>query len=220
MVQQGARADRGRSCPAVAIAAAGVAAIVLSPLPAPHHNAVIDPAARLTAAALPLDLDLGQLAVDAAGAGLPPAASAISDGIIGIYLTLEEWLQYGVNLLSWALRWVPFGGLLASQLNMFYDLGESIVRSLVFNTAYFLDGTESFGEALSNIGSATGTAFTTFVTDQIAWLHSLVPPLPPLAAVDVLPNPDALLDIGEFPDPGTPTDLATELDGILLGLAP
>lgn len=214
MVQQGARADRGHSIPAVMVAAASIAAVVLAPLPAPQHDTMSHRATQLAAAALPVDLDLGALAADATGMALPPAASAISDGIIAVYLTVEDWVQYGVSLLSWALRWVRFGGLLAAQLSMFYDLGESIVRSLVFNTAYFLDGTESFGEALSNIGSATADAFSTFVNDQIAWFHSLLPPVPPLAAVDAaLPIVDALPD-------GTPTDLVAGLDGILLGLGP
>ncbi|HEU4363280.1 MAG TPA: hypothetical protein VFR27_17485, partial [Mycobacterium sp.] len=157
---------------------------------------------------------------DIVGAALPDATAAaglsISDGIIGVYLTVEQWVQYGVDLLAWALRWVPFGGLLASQLNMFYDLGESIVRSMVFNTAYFLDGTVGFTEALSNIGSATSAAFTTFVNDQIAWVHGLLPPPPPADAL--VPDPAALPDVGGLPDPSASTDLVAELDGILLGL--
>lgn len=214
MVQQGARADRGRSFPAVAVAATSVTAVALVLPEAPQHNTILDPATRLAAAALPFDSTLQQLAIDATDVALPPAASAISDGIIAIYLTLDEWLQYGVDLLSWALRWIPFGGLLAAQLNMFYDLGESIVRSLVFNTAYVLDGTESFGEALSNIGSATADAFNTFVNDQVAWFHGLLPPVPPLAAVDAaLPDPDLLWN-------GTPADLVTGLEAILLALTP
>lgn len=217
MVQQGARPASGRSVLAVALTAA------VTLVPAPHRGTISDPPTRLSAAVLPFDLGLQSPVDDIVGAALPDttatAGSSIGDGIIGVYLTLEQWVQYGVDLLSWALRWVPFGGLLAAQLNMFYALGESIVRSMVFNTAYFLDGTVDFTGALSDIGSATSAAFTTFVNDQIAWVQHLLPPLPPPADAPV-PNPEALLNLGGLPDPDTPMNAVAELDGILLGLTP
>ncbi len=198
MIQQGAGTVLGRSFIAVAV----TGAVVLAPPGTAHQAAVTDPAARLTAAVLPAGPDFQQLAGQVTDVA---PASALGDGIIGLYLTLEEWVQYGVDLVSWALRWVPFGGLLASQLNMFYNLGESIVSSLVFNTAYLLDGTVGFGEALSNVGSATVAAFTTFVDAQISWFVHLLPPLPPLPGLEAVPVPDTVADI------------LPELDGILLG---
>ena len=62
----------------------------------------------------------------------------------------------------------------------FYELGEPIVQSLLFNTIDFLSGTVSFGEALSNVATATADAFSTFVNTEINWVLSFLPPLPPL----------------------------------------
>lgn len=189
--------------------------------PTPQYNSIVAPAARLAAAIQPFDPDRYLPATDVVATALADATGAaapsVSDGIIGVYLTIEQWVQYGVDFLSWALRWVPFGGLLASQLNMVYDLGESIVRSMVFNTAYFLDGTVGFGEALSNIGSATSDAFSTFVNAQAAWVQGLLPPRPPAADALVIDPGVVLSDPGV---PTDPTDLAADFDGIALSVMP
>lgn len=193
-MMQGVRVT-GRSVLATAVAVAGVAAA--GPAPSASASQAI-PAIGLTGAALPVDpaTDVAELAL--------PAASSIGDLLIGAYLTIEPWVDYGVELISWALRWLPFGGLLASQLNMFYDLGESVVSAVVFNTGYLLNGTVSFTEALGNIGAATAAAFDTFIDDQIAWLRGLLPPWPPLPSAA-----DAALS-GDF---AAPAELA-ELTGL------
>ncbi|HEU4361242.1 MAG TPA: hypothetical protein VFR27_06990, partial [Mycobacterium sp.] len=103
MVQQGARAVSGPSVLAVALTAA------VTLVSTPQHSTVSDPPTRLSAAVLPFDLGLQSPAIDdIVGAALPDATAAaglsISDGIIGVYLTVEQWVQYGVDLLAWALR--------------------------------------------------------------------------------------------------------------------
>lgn len=210
MVALDARTDAGRSRLALPVAVVSVAAVVAAPTLTPHPG--VDRPAQLAAAALPVEMaaDLTDVAL--------PATFSISDAIIGAYLTVEKWVQYGVDLLSWALRWLPFGGLLAAQLNIFYDFGESIVSSVVFNTAYLLDGTVGFGEALSNIGSATATAFSTLIDDQLAWVRGLFPPLPPLAAE--IPDAATVFDIGGFTDPGALTGLLPDLAEIVAGATP
>ncbi|MGH3564173.1 MAG: hypothetical protein ACRDTN_20950 [Mycobacterium sp.] len=215
MFREEARAVSGRSFLVAGVAAVSAAAVALAPSVTPRPAAIPEPAAQLTAAVLPLDpLDLP---------GLAGAASSIGGGINDLYLALEQWAQYGVNLLSWAVGWVPFVGVLAPQLNFFYDLGESIVQSMVFNAADLLDGTIDFAQALSNIGDDTTTAFNAFINTETNWLQSLLPPFPPLAAnptelVDgaaaLDPGPDGLLDLG------APADLTPELGGVLLSLVP
>ena len=108
--------------------------------------------------------------------------------IEALYNAVEPWVAYEVNLLSWAVNWVlplPLG----SQLNFFYDLGEPIVQSALFNTVDLLSGTVTLAEALSNISTATTDAFNALVTTEIDWINSLLPPLPPVDA-------GALADVG------------------------
>ena len=214
MLQQAAR-----TVTVVTVAAVGAATLTA---PVPRATPAVSAVTRLAAAATTLDVDTPQVPVDLLAGTLPladvPAVAALGDGIIGIYLTLEDWVSYGVSLLTWALRWLPFGGLLAAQLNMFYELGESVVRSLVFNTAYLLDGTVDLGEALSNIAGATSAAVSTFIDNEISWFQHLLPPLPPLAAVAALPlGSEAFLD-GVLPEPPTAIDPLPDLPALLSGL--
>ena len=107
------------------------------------------------------------------------AAGSIGGAIEALYLAIEPWVQYGFHLAAYAVGFVPYVGVLAPQIIFFYDLGEPIVQSLLFNTIDFLSGTVSFGEALSNVATATADAFTTFVNTEINWVLSFLPPLPP-----------------------------------------
>lgn len=124
------------------------------------------------------------------------AASGLGESLQALYLGAEQWVGYGVNLLTWAIGWIPFGGLLAAQINIFYDLGESILRSTVFNTIDVLTGTVGLGQALSNIAGDTSIAFNDFFTAQANWFTSLLPPPPP-----VLPGADAAPDGNLDPAP-------------------
>ena len=75
--------------------------------------------------------------------------------------------------------WIPYVGWLAPQIDIFYHFGERIVRSIVFNIAFWLDGNISFAQGLVNVGVDTINAFIYLANDQIDfWL----PPLPPIAA--------------------------------------
>lgn len=186
---EGAGPGSGRSLLAATAAVGIVAATVLAPPLTSHIVPTIDPAAQLTAAASEI--------ADTAALALAAEPTSIGDAIIGFYLTVEPWTQYGATLASWAVGWVPFLGLLAPQITFFYDLDEAVVRSLVFNTAYLLDGTVDLSQALSNIGSATSTAWHDFVDTQASWLHSLLPP----------PPPDSLADVSGLPGLLSPFDL-------------
>lgn len=199
---EGAEPGSGRSLLAAGAAAVTVAGAVLTPPVTPHLTPdsapAVAPAAQLTTAASEI--------ADTAAPALAAEPTSIGDTIIGFYLTVEPWTQYGATLASWAIRWVPFLGLLAPQITFYYDLDEAIVRSLVFNTAYLLDGTVDLNQALSNIGSATSTAWHDFVDTQVSWLHSLLPP----------PPPDSVADVGGLPGLLDPFDLgAPDLLGLL-----
>jgi hypothetical protein len=203
MFQQVAYAGLGRSLPLAAAAVVGAAAVALAPSAAPGLAPVADPAARLAAAALPLESDL----LD------PGAAAGAGDVITGLYEFVEPWMKYGVDWLEWTFLWTSVYGALAPQLEISYDFGESIMQSLVSNTADALDGSVSFGDALSNVGSDTVDAFKTFFDDEVDWVNDvLLPPKPPLDTL--VPGATESADAGS-PDLDAPADLTPDLDGLL-----
>lgn len=89
-------------------------------------------------------------------------------------------MQYGFNLASWAVGWVPWIGILAPQINFFYYLFEPIVQSGLFNTLDWLDGTITFSQGLSNFWSATTASVNQFIQTEINWIRHFFPPFPPL----------------------------------------
>lgn len=116
------------------------------------------------------------------GAATVPAANILlplGTAIENAYLAIEPWVAYGCNLASWALRWLPWIGILAPQINYFYYLFEPIAQSVLFNTIDFLDGTVSFAQGLNNISAATTASINQFIATEAAWFHSLFPPPPP-----------------------------------------
>lgn len=213
-------------CPMLTAGTALVTAIavLLTPSTVPHPGGPDAPATQLTAAVSPFDTDPLALtptpaqALDFADVVtlLVPgaaAASGFADFIESLYLGVEPWVQYGVNLVAWAVGWVPFVGLLAPQINIFYDLGESVVRSSVFNTVEWLTGDIGFFQALSNVGSDTATAFNDFMTDQVNWIRHFLPPAPP-----IFPAAEAVevLEPSWLADPGALIDLTPDPDGLSL----
>lgn len=119
----------------------------------------------------------------ATGAAAVPAANAlvgIGNAIEAAYLAIEPWVQYGFNLASWAIGYLPLAGLLAPQINFLYYLFEPIVQSVLFNTIDFIDGTVGFTQGLSNIWSATTASINQFINTEINWVLGFLPPLPPI----------------------------------------
>ena len=117
--------------------------------------------------------------------GPAPAPGSIGSSIKDIYNSVEFWVDYGFEVGAWAFGWIPYIGWLAPQIwPIGYNLGESIVRSIVFNIADWLDGNVSFGEGLVNVGEDTIRAFINFgIAEWNFWLPSLpIPPLPGILA--------------------------------------
>ncbi len=176
-----------RSFLTTAIAALSAATLALAPSVVPTVARIAHPAIHLTSAEQLFSPGLlppaPPDAVDAAILGSVAAdAGSFAADIEAFYTAVEPWAAYGVNLLSWAVGWVPVAGLLAPQLIFFCNLGEPIVQSTLFNTVDLLSGTVSLAEALSNISADTTDAFNYFVTTEIHWITSFLPPLPPIAA--------------------------------------
>ncbi len=124
----------------------------------------------------------------------PPVVGGTSIGssIKNIYNAVEPWVEWGVDVAAYAVGWVPYVGWLAPQIEIFYNFGERIVRSITFNIADWLDGTISFGQGLLNVGVDTVNAFIQLGIDQWNfWLWPL-PPLPPIFPLAVEPETEEL----------------------------
>ncbi len=113
--------------------------------------------------------------------------NSIGSGIKNIYNAIEPWVQYGFELATYAVGWVPYVGWLSPQIMIFYHFGERIVRSITFNIADWLDGSVSFIEGLINVGVDTINSFIQLGIDQ--W-NFWLPPLPPLPPLPLSAPPD------------------------------
>ncbi len=115
-----------------------------------------------------------------AAAPVALAGNAIGTAIENAYLHIEPWVQYGFQLLAYAVGWVPWIGILAPQINFLYNLFEPMVQSALFNTVDWLSGSITFGQGLANFWSSTSSSINYFIQTEINWVRSFFPPLPPL----------------------------------------
>lgn len=107
---------------------------------------------------------------------------SLGDAIEAFYLTAQPWVQWGVNVLAWAVGYVPYiGWLVAPQINFLYYLWQPIFESLLFNTINFLDGTVSFSQGIANILSATQESINGFIINEALWIRGFFPPPPPIS---------------------------------------
>ena len=176
----------------IAASAVGVAPSVAPPIP----EAVASPSIELSAAVQPLTTEpdtIPSLAdeirmgiVPSLGAPFPtpqipgpsPASTGFEDAIKNTYNVIEPWVRYGFELGTYAAGWVPFVGWLSPQIMIFYNFGERIVRSLVFNSADWLWGPLPFLQGLGNVARDSWNALVQLGVDEWNfWLPSL-PPLP------------------------------------------
>ncbi|HYB38619.1 MAG TPA: hypothetical protein VEF72_24765 [Mycobacterium sp.] len=210
------------------VAAVGATAIALAPAVTPPVVEIPDSAAvHLSAAVEPLIPDL----LDSALVSIPQLPSAVADAAIfapaaiadptiggaieSLYLAVEPWVAYVFDLAAYVVGFVPYVGVLAPQITFVYDLVESIVRSFLcvygceYNFIDFLNGTVSFGGALSIVATAIADAFSTFIHTEINWLLGFLPPLPPLP-----PLPDVAAAAAD----NAPVEMATALQEPVGGL--
>jgi hypothetical protein len=113
----------------------------------------------------------------------PAASGSIANAIENAYLVVEPYVQYGFNLLAYAVGFVPWVGFLAPQINFLYNLIEPIVQSALFNTLDWLSGAISFGHGLSNFFAATASSINVFIQTEINWVLGFLPPLPPFPPI-------------------------------------
>jgi hypothetical protein len=201
-MKHSARSAMAAGVSMLAVSAAVIAPVQPTPVPAP------EPTVRLAAAVQPLKPGkepphipallrssalLETSAVQAALPGLPgvpslfavPIAPGLANSIDNLYLDIEPWVQYGFEVATYALAWVPYVGFLSGLIMDGYFFGESIVASAVFNFTDFLRGDGGIVENLVDFGVDVGLAFVWLGLDALATFVPLppcncYPPRPPV----------------------------------------
>lgn len=137
-------------------------------------TALLPAASFSSAEAMAETLDVASAQVSALA--LPGLESAI----ITAYDVIMPWVDWGVNLGIYATQWIPVVNWFTPQISIFYySLIRPIITSAVFNTAFWVGGTVSFGQGLTNFFNDTVNAGIGFVNAEIDWLLSFLPPFPP-----------------------------------------
>lgn len=151
---------------------AATSAAVVTPTAGPAPITVASPAVQLSAALTPL---LPQIpSVDFGGFGESPG-----DWIINAYGIIQPWVEYGVELFAWATEWLPWPiGLLAPQADIIYSGWQPFAESVVYSFAFLVDG--QFDLIPPTLSAGIQTGITNLVQDEIAWILSFFPPLPPI----------------------------------------
>ena len=92
-------------------------------------------------------------------------------------------MQYGFEVATSVVRWIPYVGWFAGLIMDGYFFGESLVASAVFNTTDWLRGNGGFVENLVDFGADVGLAFVWLGLDA---LNTFIP-LPPLGLLPAAP---------------------------------
>jgi hypothetical protein len=115
----------------------------------PAFSAFVAAAQRLTPSAI--------VAIPRPG-DAPPAPSAallafpgLGQAIRTTYDVVEFWVDYAVDWADYLLGWVLFGYLIGDQVQIFYTELEPIAKSITYNISFWIDGSISFGQGLSNV---------------------------------------------------------------------
>jgi hypothetical protein len=155
--------------------------------------------------------------------GPVPTPANANAAVKNIYNAVEPWVQYGFELATYAVGWVPYVGWLAPQIMIFYNFGERIVRSITFNVDDWLLGPLPFVQGLGNVVQDSVDALVQLGIDQWNFWLPPLPPLPPLPlTADVAANdkpvvaaPDEALDdtTTDITSPDTSPDTSIDEPG-------
>lgn len=179
-----------------------VVAVAMAPslAPPPTVRPIASPSIQLVAAVQPvwqapkseiiptLIVEIQRGIAPSLGAPLPtpsaptpaPAATNVNQAIKNIYNAAEPWVQYGFELATYAVGWVPYVGWLSPQIMIFYNFGERIVRSITFNLDDWIFGPLPFGQGLANVARDSWNALVQLGIDEWNFWLPPLPPLPPM----------------------------------------
>jgi hypothetical protein len=163
----------------------------------------------------------------------PPApiqfaiAPNLANTIDSVYIAVEPWVQYGFEVATAVVRWIPWVGWFAGQIMVFYHFFESMVASGVFNFTDWLRGQGGVVENLVDFGVDVGLAFVWLGLDELAQFVPLppfccYPPRPPVQgpflALETLlgPTETAELTMAAAAEPSTTDVVKPETPGNVL----
>jgi hypothetical protein len=105
----------------------------------------------------------------------PPAPSPfaiapnLANTIDSVYIAVEPWVQYGFEVATAVVRWIPWVGWFAGQIMVFYHFFESMVASGVFNFTDWLRGQGGVVENL--VDSASTSVWHPYGWASTSWLN-------------------------------------------------
>ena len=112
-------------------------------------------------------------------------APNLADTIDNVYIAVEPWVQYGFQVATAIVAWIPFVGWFAGQIMVFYTFFEGKIASGVFNFTDWLRGDGGAIENLVDFGIDVGLAWVWLGLDELAQFIPLppfccYPPRPPV----------------------------------------
>jgi hypothetical protein len=176
-----------RSMLTAGVAALTASAIVVAPsvaplpAPAPAAHSI---SVGLSAAVQPI-VSLPSLTnIAAAAHGTQTVAVAAvnaswnGNAIMNFYFAVEPWVQYGFELATYAVGFVPIASFFSPLIMVAFSTGEPIVQSLFQSAQYLVDGNwTAIPNTLVN-GFVQGGA--NLVNYTLNWIFGYLPPLPPI----------------------------------------
>jgi hypothetical protein len=177
-----------RSMLTAGVAAVTASAVVFAPTiaaPSAARPDVHAAAVTLSAAVQPIVPQPGVMANAAAAAASPAVAAAAAgtlassgNAIMNFYYTAEPWVQYGFQLATWAVGYIPIAGYFSGLIMVAYYTGEPIVQSFFQSAQYAVDG--NWGAIPSTLVDGFVQGGQNFVTQGLNWILGYFPPFPPL----------------------------------------
>jgi hypothetical protein len=176
-----------RSMLAVGVTAVTAGAIVCAPAIAPPQV----PNAPTHRAGITLSAAVHPFVVQAASSANVAATASVDENAVGtlasgnaimdFYFAAEPWVQWGFELATWGVGWVPVAGYFSGQVMVAYYTGEPVVQSFFQSTQYLVDGNvAAIPSTLVNGFIQGGTAF---VQQELNWILGYFPPFPPLPPI-------------------------------------
>jgi hypothetical protein len=176
-----------RSMRTAGVAAATASAVVFAPtiaapsVPVPDaHRAAV----TLSAAVQPIVQEPGVMANAEAAAASPAVAAADAstlasgNAIMNFYGAVEPWVQYGFQLATWAVGYVPIAGYFSGLIMVGFWTGEPIVESFFQSAQYAVDG--NWGAIPNTLVNGVVQGGYNFVQYGLQWITGYFPPFPPL----------------------------------------
>lgn len=125
-----------------------------------------------------------------AGPSDPAVQNVASDFIVNAWNNAVPWINYGVEFADYALQFVPFGYLLADQINIFYysffPIADSFVLDLVAPVVNAPLDLAAWINGFTDVATVTVNSLINFAINEFNYFFGwLIPPIPPIGPLSV-----------------------------------